>query len=176
MTDRELLQQAVYKITELRRENTDDATYVIEDAIWNRLSQCERCGEVNPAEIHTCTPKQEPVAWGITNTRPTEKQPLMMVMLDEPEPSHLVVPLYTAPPQLCCEEYENCTRPCTPRGRWLAHMEDFKYKETEFVLKCKPAWQGLTDEEQLEIMKQFGPGQRGLFADAIEDKLKEKNA
>lgn len=25
--------------------------------------QCERCGEVNPAEIHTCTPKQEPVAW-----------------------------------------------------------------------------------------------------------------
>ena len=25
--------------------------------------KCERCGEVNPAEIHTCTPKQpEPVA------------------------------------------------------------------------------------------------------------------
>ena len=24
--------------------------------------QCDRCGEVNPAEIHTCTPK-EPVAW-----------------------------------------------------------------------------------------------------------------
>ena len=24
-------------------------------------SQCNRCGEVNPAEIHTCTPKQEPV-------------------------------------------------------------------------------------------------------------------
>jgi hypothetical protein len=44
-------------------------------------------------------PETEPVAWGILNTRPTEKQPLMMVMLDEPEPSHLVVPLYTAPPQ-----------------------------------------------------------------------------
>lgn len=26
--------------------------------------QCKRCGEVNPAEIHTCTPKEpEPVAW-----------------------------------------------------------------------------------------------------------------
>jgi hypothetical protein len=37
-------------------------------------------------------------------------------------------------------------------------------------------WQGLTDEEQLEIMKQFGPGQRKLFADAIEAKLKEKNS
>lgn len=43
--------------------------------------------------------KPEPVAWGIANTRPTEKQPLMMVMLDKPEPSHLVVALYTAPPQ-----------------------------------------------------------------------------
>lgn len=41
----------------------------------------------------------EPVAWGIANTRPTEKQSLMMVMLDEPEPSHMVVPLYTTPPQ-----------------------------------------------------------------------------
>jgi len=56
-------------------------------------------------------PLQEPVAWGILNTRPTEKQPLMMVMLDEPEPSHLVVPLYTAPPQrkwqgLTDKEYE----------------------------------------------------------------------
>ena len=44
-------------------------------------------------------PEPEPVAWGIANTRPTEKQSLMMVMLDEPEPSHMVVPLYTAPPQ-----------------------------------------------------------------------------
>jgi hypothetical protein len=24
-----------------------------------RLSQCERCRKVNPAEIHTCTPKRE---------------------------------------------------------------------------------------------------------------------
>jgi hypothetical protein len=44
-------------------------------------------------------PEPEPVAWGIANTRPTEKNPLMMVMLDEPKPSHLVVPLYTAPPK-----------------------------------------------------------------------------
>lgn len=43
--------------------------------------------------------EQKPVAWGIANTRPTERQPLMMVMLDEPEPSPLAVPLYTTPPQ-----------------------------------------------------------------------------
>ena len=53
--------------------------------------------------VYTAPPQpkteQEPVAWGIANTRPTEKQPLMMVMLDKPKPSHLVVPLYTAPPK-----------------------------------------------------------------------------
>ena len=64
---------------------------------------CKQCPKTQP--------EQEPVAWGIANTRPTEKQPLMMVMLDEPEPSHLVVPLYTAPPQrewqgLTDEQYE----------------------------------------------------------------------
>ncbi|MGI9137312.1 MAG: hypothetical protein ACR2JS_09695, partial [Candidatus Nanopelagicales bacterium] len=47
---------------------------------------------------------QEPVAWGIANTRPTEKNPLMTVMLDKPEPSHLVVPLYPAPPQHLLDE------------------------------------------------------------------------
>ena len=54
--------------------------YKENEALRARLSQCDRCGEVNPAEIHTCSP-QEPVAW----------------MHD----SHVGfnVPLYTAPPQ-----------------------------------------------------------------------------
>jgi hypothetical protein len=49
--------------------------------------------------IQKAQPEPEPVAWGIANTRPTEKHPLMMVMTYKPEPSSLVVPLYTAPPQ-----------------------------------------------------------------------------
>lgn len=51
------------------------------------------------------------------------------------------------------------------------------YEDNAHLYTAPPQreWQGLTDEEQLEIMKQFGPGQRGLFADAIEAKLKEKN-
>ena len=52
--------------------------------------QCKRCGEVNPAEIHTCTPK-EPVAWMYNGN------------LHEFDPSdwavNKVTPLYTAPPQ-----------------------------------------------------------------------------
>ncbi len=44
-------------------------------------------------------PEPEPVAWGVLNTRPTERQTLMMVMIDQPPPSDFVVPLYLAPPQ-----------------------------------------------------------------------------
>ena len=75
--------------------------------------QCDRCGEVNPAEIHTCSP------------------------------------------QVCCQEYETCTRPCTPRGREQTKRE----------------WQGLTDEEIENCfeMSMFGTCR------AIEAKLKEKN-
>jgi hypothetical protein len=76
--------------------------------------QCPSCGgfcKKSGCERESVKPEPEPVAWGIANTRPTEKQPLMMVMLDKPEPSHLVVALYTAPPQrewvgLTEEEYE----------------------------------------------------------------------
>ena len=55
--------------------------------------KCERCGEVNPAEIHTCTPKQEPVAWhepGAYGNVTVYKK-----WADE----NGWVPLYTAPPQ-----------------------------------------------------------------------------
>ncbi len=58
INDRELLQQALYYMDDNCGAYTDDYRKLIE-AIRARLSQCERCGEVNPAEIHTCTP-QEP--------------------------------------------------------------------------------------------------------------------
>ena len=37
------------------------ARHAIEIAkeLRTRLSQCERCGEVNPAEIHTCSPQRQ---------------------------------------------------------------------------------------------------------------------
>lgn len=55
---------------------------------------------------------------------------------------------------------------------WASPLQQARNAANE---KPKREWQGLTDEEQLEIMKQFGLGQRALFADAIEAKLKEKN-
>ena len=86
------------------------------ETLRTRLSQCERCGEVNPAEIHTCSP------------------------------------------QVCCQEYETCTRPCTPRGREQTKRE----------------WQGLTDEEAEHIYAEYW-NDVAMFIEAIEAKLKEKN-
>ena len=62
---------------------------------------CAECDLVIAAGTDIVPPaqQQEPVAWGIANTRPTESKPLMMVMLDEPPPSHLVIPLYATPPR-----------------------------------------------------------------------------
>lgn len=39
MTDRELMQQALFKITDMRREHTDDEQYEIEEALRARLAQ-----------------------------------------------------------------------------------------------------------------------------------------
>jgi hypothetical protein len=55
--------------------------------------KCERCGEVNPAEIHTCTP-QEPVAWFCE--LPDNK--ISIKIVGKPTEGNWK-PLYTAPPQ-----------------------------------------------------------------------------
>jgi hypothetical protein len=46
-------------------------------------------------------PEPEPVAWGVPNTRPTEKARFMMLLhsLDGCQYPEQLVPLYTAPPQ-----------------------------------------------------------------------------
>jgi hypothetical protein len=58
-------------------------------------------------------PEPEPVAWGVPNTRPTEKAQFMMLLhsADGCQYPDQLVPLYTAPPQrewqgLTDEEYE----------------------------------------------------------------------
>jgi hypothetical protein len=67
-------------------------------------AQCERCGEINPAEIHTCSP-QEPVAWMYeygTDHGDAVNQIFWHKNLRLEKPTGLVrnvVPLYTAPLQ-----------------------------------------------------------------------------
>lgn len=96
MTDRELMQLALEMLTHCRvfvttREKIKhpEGTSLYDETIealrarlaqpepgrckhgvWaaDHCYQCERCGEVNPAEIHTCTPKeQKPVAIRLSN-------------------------------------------------------------------------------------------------------------
>jgi hypothetical protein len=60
--------------------------------------KCERCGEVNPAEIHTCSP-QEPVAWvwTVNSGAGYITRGVGFDKTDIPFAKH--TPLYTAPPQ-----------------------------------------------------------------------------
>ena len=114
MTDRELMQRVLFNLEHILsfiedfgdKEDVSRQHKLIAD-LYARLAQPELYKQPEDSRllmqayraIHKKQPEPEPVAWGIVNTRPTEKNPLMMVMLYEPEPSHLVVPLYAASPQ-----------------------------------------------------------------------------
>lgn len=65
-------------------------------------------------------------------------------------------------PVVCCQQYDTCLLPCTPRGERLARR----------------TWVGLTDEQidacwNKDLWKEKQP--HHIFAKAIESKLKEKN-
>ena len=84
------------------------------------MTTCERCGEKNPAEIHTCTPKSE----------------------------------------------EGCAE-CGKKSSdgWAL-----------YCVKCSEReWQGLTDEEIEQIIDKHWDDP-SMFTEAIEAKLKQKNA
>ena len=56
MTDRELMQEALDALTYVG--DAKDIYSGTIDALRARLATCDRCGKVNPAELHTCTPPQ----------------------------------------------------------------------------------------------------------------------
>jgi len=74
---------------------------------------------------------------------------------------HTCTPPQRTESKVCCQQYDTCLEPCTPRGRHLAQR----------------TWVGLTDEERNEIANvTFGQeGALTLYVEAIEAKLKEKN-
>ena len=56
MTDRDLMQEALDALTYVG--DAKDIYSDTIDALRARLATCDRCGKVNPAELHTCTPPQ----------------------------------------------------------------------------------------------------------------------
>lgn len=78
------------------KRNTKEAIEALRQALAQEQNKCPRCGEVNPAEIHTCSPQvaqfeQEPVAW-LYNGNLHFFDPTDWAL--EPES---VQPLYTSP-------------------------------------------------------------------------------
>lgn len=56
------------------------------------MTKCERCGEANPADIHTCSP-QEPIGWVY------EDDEGRMMFTQMPHPDPLWEPVYKAAPK-----------------------------------------------------------------------------
>ena len=82
--------------------------------------QCKRCGEVNPAEIHTCTPK-EPEPWGYISHKSwkmpvfVEANDLQAANLPHNNPNY--TPVYKAPPKkewvgLTCGDVVDAEQEC----------------------------------------------------------------
>ena len=74
-------------------------------------------------------------------------------------------PLPWEPEELLRKEYE----------RGYADAMNWKVQNHLEHLPTKDEWVGLTDEEQQELYKKHSMDGWGLFYDAIEAKLKEKN-
>jgi hypothetical protein len=87
--DRELMQMALDALLRVWHSERNIKHSETIDALRARLSQCDRCGEVNPAEIHTCTP-QEPVGWIY------EDDEGRMIFSQMPHPDPLWEPVYRA--------------------------------------------------------------------------------
>jgi hypothetical protein len=121
------------------------------------FSQCQQCGEKNPAEIHTCTPKEPVAVWELQEGGwNTIADPDWMESLP------IGTKLYTASPQ----REENCAE-CGKKSSdgWAL-----------YCVKCSEReWQGLTDEEAEHIYSKYW-NDPSMFIEAIEAKLKEKNA
>jgi hypothetical protein len=91
--------------------------------------ECERCGEANPAEIHTCTP-QEPVAWAWTVNSGAGyiTRGVGFDKTDIPFAKH--TPLYTAPPQreqraYIARKWQGLTdEDCEEVERWIDFKEE----------------------------------------------------
>ena len=175
MTDKEVMQMALdvmlaaIKAGDWKVDGACDPDYVLE-ALRARLSQCQRCGEVNPAEIHTCTPKeQEPVAWRTFDGEGGYEYRSYELNKDydkewlKRNPNHKgwVEPLYKDPtPCQTCE--------ALARTVMMDQTSHDKNKE----------WVGLTDDEY-ELMAEKRVTNYFFntldYAHDIETKLKEKN-
>ena len=154
MTDREVMKMALEALEDSMypQKKQFDAIVGLKQALAQEQTKCPRCGEVSPAEIHTCSPQvaqpeQEPVAYLYHDTacaelaNPLADSTLLVLACDRKPNGRNETPLYAAPPS----------------------------KE----------WVGLTVEEIKEILYGLLEDDRTpmlTLVNVVEAKLKEKNA
>jgi FtsZ-binding cell division protein ZapB len=178
MTDKELMQMALnalidaadsqnwemqqnidqhgewYRRSVYLKQSTTNSQEAIK-ALRIRLSQCERCGEANPAEIHTCSP-QEPVLQDIEQYR-LQMAAISTAAIGYWKEGDGILPDYD-----------------TPALRDVAKL----YSKYEALYATPPQreWQGLTDEEKLIVNQMWNMVGVDGSIKAIETRLKEKNS
>ena len=133
--------------------------------------QCERCGEVNPAEIHTCTPQGPVAVWELQ-----EGGWDTIADADWMETLPIGTKLYAAPPQR-----ESTCAECDKKQSdgWALYcvgcLREF-YKDDP---TNKREWVGLTDKEAKKTFEKhnctISADLAGILARAITATLKEKN-
>jgi hypothetical protein len=126
--------------------------------------KCERCGEVNPAEIHTCSPL-EPVAWTVGGLITDFSRDFSAY-----KTKTYTKPLYTTPPQ---------AEPKPVADKYLMEVECTKCGAKQdgiLTVNAPPQreWQGLTDEERIFLAWESNNGPECVAM--TEAKLKEKNS
>ena len=125
--------------------------------------QCERCGEVNPAEIHTCTPQGPVAVWELQ-----EGGWDTIADADWMETLPIGTKLYTAPPQ-----HESTCAECDKKQSdgWALYcvgcLREF-YKDDP---TNKREWVGLTAAEAAQCWNTSTV----QTWKAIEARLKDKN-
>ena len=80
----------------------------------------------------------------------------------EPKPATVFDDIDDDIPDICCQQYDTCLRPCTPRGVHLAQR----------------TWVGLTEDEISALWNEWKDAvclDHKTWAKAIEAKLKQKN-
>jgi len=142
----------------------------------------DRCNaEYNPCYARTAitslrqaieqAEKQEPMAWGVPNTRITERQPFMMLLhsTDGCQYPEMLVPLYTIP-----QPQRELTEP--PAG----FLDALKL---DVALRDAREWVGLTDEDKKVLVEQARkvpaevpcPDYNERLLTFADNKLREKN-
>lgn len=125
----------------------------------------------------------EPVGWIY------EDDEGRMMFSQMPHPSPLWEPVYRAAPKRNFEfsTIDEAKQPMpTPAGRPQLTDDESRFadaftallkagygKEAEIILKCKPAWQGLTKTEVKVLWR--ASNNQAEFASLLEAKLKERN-